>query len=132
MMTDSHKALMDRWFGGLERRGAQELLALFAPQTWLRNAEGPPMQGADAPQRFLKDLLDEGTARRFTIVDAAAQDDQLFACWEAEYTSNAGNGMRARGITRFSLDDKGRIGQIQIVHTTPTAEAPQPVVRYGT
>ena len=141
MLTDSQKKLIDRWHHGLEKRDVEDLVQLFAPHPRIRNAADPPLEGPDAPRRLLTAFMEHIQACRFTLLDAASGEGQLFAGSRFELTLPAGLQIadmklprpitvNMRAFERFRLDAQGRIEQLDIVHeTTSVFQAAQAAVQ---
>jgi hypothetical protein len=125
----THPDLIARWFDGLNRGDLPALLCLFAASTRIRNAANPPMQGPHAARELLEDFFQRTECRHFELIDAAAQDGELFAGWIATLVfrkgvSVAGRVLRdtitveLRGADWFKLDAAGCISELEIVHET--------------
>jgi hypothetical protein len=123
------QTLLNDWFRGLNSGSISELVALFAESPVIRNAANPPTSGPAAARTLLTDFFNRTRSRTFTIVDAAENNDDVFAAWTAELVFRAGAQIgdltlpcdvpvRLRGIERFRLDQAFRIVELDIVHET--------------
>jgi SnoaL-like domain len=130
-MREKAKLLVARWFDGLNNSDLGGLLSLFSPSPKIRNAANPPLEGPRAPQQLLTDFFERTTARRFSVVDMAEADRQVFAHWVGELTFAAGAcvaGVRLaapvtvqlRGVERFHFNADDRIAELDIIHETTT------------
>lgn len=128
-MRESVVRVLARWFDGLNAGEIDDLLALFAPSPFIRNAANPPMSGPMAARTLLMDFFERTRSRTFNLLDAAENDRQVFAAWTAELTFRKGARVGElalpfdvtvplRGIDRFKLDDADRIVELDIVHET--------------
>ena len=93
------------------------------------------MEGPDTPRRLLTEFFAHTIARRFSVLDAAAGDGQLFVGWTGDLTFASAGWLEdvirrrsltvtLRGVERFQLDDQGRIEQLDVFHeTTSVTEA---------
>jgi hypothetical protein len=87
------------------------------------------VESEDAANKLLDDFFERTATRRFRVLDAAVQGNQVFAGWEGELVFRAGitiAGMtlpteltvHLRGAERFQLNSDGKIEELDIYHET--------------
>jgi hypothetical protein len=125
----AHSDFIQRWYDGLAMADVERLLLLFAPTSRIRNAAHEPVAGPGAARAYLEDFFARTTARRFQLLSQAENGRQIFAAWAAEIVFRkgvkiAGRTLRRdfahkqRGVDWFTLDDRGRVTELEVVHET--------------
>lgn len=108
------------------------LQSLFAAATTIRNAANPPDSGPGALERFASSFWERTERRRFHLVDAARDGDDVYALADAEITFRAGTtfgpitaeapvDVNLVVALRFHLDAVGLVDELDVHHETTTA-----------
>lgn len=133
-MPDPHEVAL----GYLSAETAADLpslAALFADNVAIRNAAVPLDDRPGSLERFATDFWNRTSDRKFTLIDAAVDDDRnVLAFAEARLTFKAGAAfgpivapapfvLEIPVGLRFHIDAAGKIDELDVAHETTTALA---------
>ena len=122
---------VERYFQAEEAGHVDWIVAACSEDVVIYDAGQPPSRGPAGVRTRLTEFLDRTSSRKFEVLAVAAENNVVYAWWQARLTFRAGAtfgpmtnkrsfDVTIPGIHRFLFNSSGQIRELDVAHETTT------------